>query len=120
LILANERSDHWSNIRDNTAGIIFFAVPHRGSDIAFWGNLATNVLKFATLGTRGNDNFVHALKRNSREFSTISHAFLQPARRLTLAVRTFYETEKIGGQLVGEFEIFSHLNFLLNTNVPDC
>ncbi|KAN0098199.1 hypothetical protein V8E51_013862 [Hyaloscypha variabilis] len=99
LILANERSDHWKDIRDSAAGIIFFAVPHRGADIAYWANIATNALNLATLGARGNANFVRSLQKNSPEFANISQAFIQPAAQFTV-IRTFYETVKIGNQLI--------------------
>ena len=99
LIIANERSDHWKDVRDSAAGVIFFAVPHRGADTAYWAKLATNVLSFATLGAMGNANFVKSLKRNSPDFSNISTAFIQPATRFPI-IRTFYETVKIGNQLV--------------------
>ncbi|KIX03635.1 uncharacterized protein Z518_07188 [Rhinocladiella mackenziei CBS 650.93] len=99
LMLANERSDHWGNLRDQARCAIFFAVPHRGSDLAFWANLATRALSFASLGTHGNTNFVNALKRNSSEFAKISMGFIQPAGKLS-SIRTFYETVKITNQLV--------------------
>ncbi|PQE09827.1 hypothetical protein CJF30_00010308 [Rutstroemia sp. NJR-2017a BBW] len=99
LILTNERSDHWQNIRDSAAGIVFFAVPHRGADIAYWATLTANALTFATLGAMGNARFVKALKRNSPEFSRISQAFIQPATRFKI-IRTFYETSKIGNQII--------------------
>jgi hypothetical protein len=67
--------------------------------MAYWANLATNALSFATLGARGNVNFVRSLQRNSPEFANISHAFIQTATHFPV-IRTFYETVKIGNQLV--------------------
>lgn len=99
IILANERSEHWKDILDSAAGALFFAVPHRGADMAYWANFVTNVLTFTTLGTLGNSSFVKSLKRNSPEFSSISQAFIQPANNF-IAIRTFYEMVKIGNQLV--------------------
>lgn len=105
LILANDRSDYWKDLRDSAVGAIFFAVPHRGADTAYWAELATNVLSFTTLGSVGNTSFVRSLTRNSPEFSKISDAFIQPAERFTI-IRTFYETEKIGNQLVSRRLIY--------------
>ena len=99
MILANERSDHWKDITDSAAGIIFFAVPHRGADTAYWADLATNVLSFSTLGVKGNANFVKSLRRNSPEFSKISQGFIQPASRFPV-IQTFYETVKMKNCLV--------------------
>jgi hypothetical protein len=67
--------------------------------MAFWANLAANALSFASLGTHGNTNFVNALKRNSPEFAKISTGFIQPGAKFSM-IRTFYETVKIGNQLV--------------------
>lgn len=61
--------------------------------------MATNALSYATLGTVGNANFVNALKRNSSKFARISMGFIQPASKFS-SIRTFYETIKIGNQLV--------------------
>jgi hypothetical protein len=91
------------NIVDSAKGIMFFGVPHRGADLAYWGNLATNVLSYASLGTVGNNRFVNALKRNSPEFASISKAFIQPASRFQL-IRSFYESDKIGNQLVSNLK----------------
>lgn len=99
MTLANERSDHWGDIVDSTIGTMFFGVPHRGADAAYWANLATRVISIASLGLRGNRNFVEALKRNSREFSSISTAFIQPASKMKI-IRSFYETVKIGNDVV--------------------
>jgi len=97
--VANERSDIWKSVSDSVIGVFFFAVPHRGSSTAFWGDFATVVVKFATVGTLGNRSFVKKLKNNSETFRLISKAFTQPAQKLTL-IRTFYETEKIKNQLI--------------------
>jgi protein SERAC1 len=117
LILANDRSDHWKDVRDSAAGAIFFAVPHRGSDAAYWAMLATNVVNFATLGSAGNTNFVKSLTRNSLEFSKISDAFVQLAERFAV-IRTFYETVKIGNQLVSRI-LYIPVSVLLMSNVID-
>ncbi|KAH9229490.1 hypothetical protein K456DRAFT_745270 [Colletotrichum gloeosporioides 23] len=76
LILANERSDHWSNIPENTTGAMFFGVPHRGADKAYWASFACRLVGISTLGLRGNRSFTDALTRNSSEFSGISNAFI--------------------------------------------
>ncbi|KAI9743212.1 MAG: hypothetical protein M1818_003058 [Claussenomyces sp. TS43310] len=99
LILANERSDHYRDILESAEGAVFFAVPHRGANLAYWAKFATNIMSFATLGARGNPNFVKALKRNSPEFANISQAFVQPASKF-LIIRSFYEAVKIGNELI--------------------
>lgn len=98
-MLANERAEHWVDILDSAVGAFFFAVPHRGADMAYWATFVTNILTVTTLGTLGNSSFVKSLKRNSPEFSDISQAFIQPATNF-IAIRTFYEMVKIGNQIV--------------------
>lgn len=97
--LANERSDLWEHIVDSVFGIIFFAVPHRGADAAYWATVAANVYSVATFGFKGNQNFVEALKRNYAEFWQISNAFIQPASKVKI-IRTFYETTRIANRIV--------------------
>lgn len=98
LILAHERSSIYGHLLDCVRGLVFFSVPHRGADLAYWGTLAANLLKIAPLGLGANANFVQALKRNSKEFANISHQFVE--RSVNVQIRTFYETRKIMGQLV--------------------
>lgn len=97
--LANEQSERWKHVVDNVLGIIFFSVPHRGADDAYWASIVASVYHVATLRLRGNTNFIDALKRNSPQFSQISKAFIQPASRMFI-IRTFYETAKIANKLV--------------------
>ncbi|KAI1392648.1 uncharacterized protein F4822DRAFT_425851 [Hypoxylon trugodes] len=99
LILTNERSDHWEDLRDSAAGAILFGVPHRGSDIAWWADFVTSIFNYGTLGSVGNREVVKALKRNSPALSQISDSFIQLANNLKL-IRTFYETMRIGNQII--------------------
>ena len=78
-------------------GCVFFGVPHRGAESAYWATFGANVIKVAFLG-RTNTNFVAALQRNSRTFADISQQFVE--RGASLMIRTFYETEMLYNQLV--------------------
>ena len=98
MILAHERSSIYGDILNSVKALVFFAVPHRGSSLAFWGNMFANLLRGAQLGTGTNTKFVEALKKNSKEFDDISESFIERAAELD--IRTFYETEVYWGQLV--------------------
>jgi len=98
LILAHERSRYYADLLNSVRGLIFFGVPHHGSDVAYWGNLAANLLRIFQLGFSTNTNFVEALKRDSQTFTDISQQFIE--RGTNLSIRTFYETEKLYGKLV--------------------
>lgn len=98
MILANERSDYYGKLLDSIKAVIFMAVPHRGADLAFWAAFAARLVKDVQLGFRGNPAFVEALQRNSRACADISRQFV--GRSAKLSIRTFFETEKMGNQLV--------------------
>jgi hypothetical protein len=101
LILAHERSRHYADLLNSVRGLIFFGVPHRGADVAYWGSFAANLLKITQLGFGTNTSFVEALRRNSATFADISEQFIE--RGANLPIRTFYETERLLNQLVRIF-----------------
>jgi hypothetical protein len=98
MILAHGRLRHYADLLNSVRGLVFFGVPHRGSDVAYWGNFAANLLKITQLGFSTNTSFVEALKRNSETFADISQQFIE--RGANLPIRTFYETEKLLNLLV--------------------
>lgn len=89
LIVAHERRNLYSNISDNSKGVVFFGVPHSGSNVAMWGNYAIRVVEKASLGFAGNANFIKALEAHSTEFAHISTQFVE--RGAYLRINTFYE-----------------------------
>jgi hypothetical protein len=98
MILANERSKHYGDLLQHVRAVVFLGVPHRGSDIAYWATFAANILQFGQLASRTNPAYVKALQRNSPTFASISTQFVDRAERLL--IRTFYETERMGNQVV--------------------
>ena len=73
-------------------------VPNRGADLAYWASFAAHILQFGQLGWGTNTKFVEALKRNSPTFADISRQFVE--RAVSLTIRTFFETERWGNQIV--------------------
>ena len=101
LILAHEKSSvsEYNDILTNTKAIAFLAVPHKGSDAAWWGNFAANALKGASIGLSTNLAIVADLRKNS---STLTELQKQSIERIKdLNMYTFYETLKLRGVLVG-------------------
>ena len=78
-------------------GCVFFGVPHRGAEAAYWSSFGANVIKVALFG-HVNANYVAALQQNSRAFADISRQFVE--RGASLKIRTFYETKMLDNQLV--------------------
>ena len=98
LIIAHENEAIYGNLLLAVNAVIFLGVPHRGSDVAFWGTFLARLGKALQLGFGTNTNFITALQRNSATFSEIARQFTP--RTADLKIRTFYETEKLAGQLV--------------------
>jgi hypothetical protein len=101
LILANERSSDpdFKNILANTKAIAFLGVPHKGADGAWWANFAANALKAASIGTSTNTALLADLRKDCTALSNISKQFVE--RGKDLKIYTFYETQKLGGVVVG-------------------
>jgi hypothetical protein len=78
--------------------LVFFGVPHHGADLASWGAFAANLLKIIQLGSGTNTNYVEALQSKSKTFGDISRQFIE--RGAEVQIKTFYETERLFGQLV--------------------
>lgn len=72
MIIAHERSNEYGELLSSVKAAIFLGTPHRGSDVAYWGTFAANVLKTLQLGRGTNTSFVSALQTNSTEFANIS------------------------------------------------
>lgn len=95
----------WNNLSlygpmlEKIYGIVFFGVPHRGADLAYWAGLPASLLDHGLLGFGGNRAFLKVLERNSGEWRTISRDFVQRAAQVSV-IRTFYETERLGNLLV--------------------
>jgi hypothetical protein len=98
MILANERSKYYGDLLLHVRAVVFLGVPHRGSDIAFWATFAANILRYGQVSLRTNPTYVKALQKNSPTFANISTQFVDRAEQLL--IRTFYETERMGNQVV--------------------
>jgi hypothetical protein len=98
MIVAHERSKVYGPLLQKVQASVFFGVPHRGSDTAYWATFAATLLKYGQLGLGTNATYVTALQRRSQTFADISQQFIERAANLN--IRTFYETEKMLNQLV--------------------
>ena len=74
---------------------MFFATPHRGSDLAFWDRIGTALTRFGTLGYLTNTKLSKDLKINSEMLKRISDSFA--ARSGKFKIRSFYETTLMTG-----------------------
>jgi hypothetical protein len=98
LVLAHERSELYGDLLGCVKAAVFFGVPHRGTDLAYWAAFASRIIRTMQLGFGTNPSFVTDLEKNSRTFADISRQFIERGDKLKIG--TFYETEKLYGQLV--------------------
>ena len=98
MIIAHERSSVYGTLLESIKAIVFFGVPHHPSDFAYGSTLAANLLQTIQLDLRTNKSFVKAFRRNFQTFADVSKSFIE--RAAPLKIRTFYETEKLNGNLV--------------------
>lgn len=94
-----DRFNPYGDLLRNVRGLMFFGVPHRGADIAFWAGFPATLLEKGLIGFGGNTRFLDALKKNSPEWREISKQFVQRADAIPL-IRTYFETERLGNLLV--------------------
>ena len=110
----HEQSSHYTDLLNSVRGLIFFGVPHHGSDVTYWSNFAANLLKIPQLQLSTNSRFVKALKRNSTIFADISQRFIKYG--VNIPIRTFYETEKLSNwQLVCRYLMWNSAVLLLTS-----
>lgn len=98
MIAAHERMAVYSKLRDSVKAFIFLAVPHRGSDHAFWLKYLVDLSKI--LGLSGNTNFVDALRANSETLTAISTQSVERIQSDKISIKTFFETDRIRNLMV--------------------
>jgi hypothetical protein len=104
MIIAHEKSKSYGSLLSRVHAAVFFGVPHRGSDSAYWAYFAARLLEFGQLGFGTNSTYVSALRRNSKTFADISQQFIDRGSMFH-TIRTYYETEKMGNRLVSPLNI---------------
>ncbi|KAH0346535.1 hypothetical protein KCU81_g3912, partial [Aureobasidium melanogenum] len=98
MIQAWSHSQRYNELLDSVKGCLFLGVPHGGADSAYWANLPAQMIPYVTLGLRGNPRFLRSLESKSADCVRISRDFVH--RAVSLRIRTFYETEKLGTIIV--------------------
>lgn len=84
-------NDMYTTVSRYIHGVLFFGTPHRGSDIASWGTIFSNVLRVGSFGTSTNSSLIKELQRNSRTLDMISRSFADCGKDVNIV--SFYETE---------------------------
>ncbi|KAH7109021.1 hypothetical protein EDB81DRAFT_954385 [Dactylonectria macrodidyma] len=91
VVRAHEQDRYYAQLLESIHGVVFFATPHRGSDLAFWGSIAARVAQAASFGFSANSKLSKDLKVDSVLLKHISDSFVY--RGGNLNIRSFYETE---------------------------
>jgi len=105
MITAWNDSATYGPLLEKIYGLVFFGVPNRGAELAYWAGLPARLLNHALLGFAGNKSFLKALEKSSDEWRSISRDFVNRGAGLS-SIRTFFETERLGNILVS---LLSHI-----------
>lgn len=103
---------------DSTKGIVFFGTPHRGTDVASWGELVAGI-KAASFGTRPRTTFFRLLRTNSDDLMDLSEDFRPIAQSYALV--SFVEENtmgKLGFNRVVRPHTRTHTYYLILTHHP--
>ncbi|KAI3391627.1 hypothetical protein diail_7028 [Diaporthe ilicicola] len=92
IIRAHEKY-RYHNLLRSVHGIMFFGTPHRGSSLANWSTVLSNVANFASLGSKTNWKLSQNLQTESGQLQEISKSFVDRAK--SLQIISFYETDKM-------------------------
>lgn len=84
LIMAHNGSELYSPILKATTGIVFLGTPHRGSDLASWGILLSNLVSVTSIGKNIRKELLRTLSKDSDTLAEISKQFLQRAKFLKI------------------------------------
>ncbi|KAF4985638.1 hypothetical protein FDECE_16421 [Fusarium decemcellulare] len=95
VIHAHEYNYYYSTLLDHILGVVFFATPHRGSDLAFWDEIGTKLVQIGTFGHSTNTKLSKDLKVDGSLMKRISDSFSHRGRKLKITC--FYETERMKG-----------------------
>ncbi|RYO85060.1 hypothetical protein DL766_005571 [Monosporascus sp. MC13-8B] len=94
----SKRSSHqpqYLSIYASTKGIVFLGTPHRGSEAASWGVIASNTTKLALQGP--SERVLRGLKPNNELLENLRKTFLQMLEDGHFNIHSFYETHPIMG-----------------------
>lgn len=85
----------YEEMLDNNQGVLFFATPHRCSDLASWDLVAARAMKAATTGYTTRTWLSRKLKVDSETLKDTSRSFAYLGGKFH--IRSFYETELVPG-----------------------
>ncbi|KAH7069381.1 Alpha/Beta hydrolase protein [Paraphoma chrysanthemicola] len=92
LRLANNEKA-FDDIAQSTRGILFFGTPHRGADLAFWGDIIAKIAKTVFLNPKRE--LIKDLKTNSQPLVQVSEDFRPIADKYKIV--SFFEEDGILG-----------------------
>jgi hypothetical protein len=82
-------------VRDQTKLVVFLGTPHRGSDYAGWGQIASNLARLALQDS--NKKILETLEVNNEILDNIHEEFKTIVSTRTIKVHSFQETQGITG-----------------------
>ncbi|KAI0479955.1 hypothetical protein F4859DRAFT_454711 [Xylaria cf. heliscus] len=87
--------DRYQQLSRRIRAVVFCGSPHRGSDAAAWGKLATNLCAMALMDT--NSRLLSDLQVDSRILRLVQDDFLKALHRAPLRIHSFQEGRALTG-----------------------
>lgn len=84
MILAHEADAFYGDILRAAKGIIFMGTPHRGSELASWAVLFSNLVNAASFGQGMRTSLLRNVDRDAEMLSEISRQFIHRATKLKI------------------------------------
>jgi pimeloyl-ACP methyl ester carboxylesterase len=81
--------------RERTKLVVFLGTPHRGSGLADWGKIATNLARLALHDT--NSRLVQTLEVNNEVLDNINEQFVNLVDQHRISIHSFHEARGISG-----------------------
>jgi hypothetical protein len=91
LVLAHQYHNHYGNILSSCKAIVFMGTPHRGSDIALWAAMISEIVNATSVSSTLRTELLRDLGLKSMVLRDISRQFVP--RASMLAIVSFVEKE---------------------------
>jgi hypothetical protein len=94
MVVAHERGDRYGDILKAIKGILFMGTPHRGADIAYWGEILGKLANIPLIGSM-KINLLDDLQPKSKTLGEICSQFVERGKQIQIF--TYFERIKTSG-----------------------
>ncbi len=94
MVIAHERGDRYGDILNAIKGILFMGTPHRGAEIAYWGEILGKLANIPLIGSM-KINLLDDLQPKSKTLGEICSQFVERGKQIQIF--TYFERIKTSG-----------------------